>query len=239
MQVFSQDTIQKLETLLKVKEKPWIYEKQLWEKVWKYLPYFSKIPGILSVCVCNSLAMNACHKDSDIDIFIITKSNRMWSVRIYTTFLFMILGQRKTHQKHAGKFCLSFFITENAMDFSKIAIKNDIYLSYWIQTLRPILNRKHTFEKFLETNFPEGQKRSSTSYEKLETLLPESKLKKIFWGNFEKLVKFIFLPRTQKSYQKLWKPFGVVISDDMLKFHNKDRRKEIRDTIFCELPPSQ
>lgn len=91
----------------------------------------------------------------------------------------MILGQRKSSNNHAGKFCLSFFITEDAMNFAKIAIKDDIYLSYWIQTLRPILNRKHTFDKFLEINFPQKQKRSSTSYEKLETLLPESKFKKI------------------------------------------------------------
>jgi hypothetical protein len=52
------------------------------------------------------------------------------------------------------------------------------------------------------------------------------------WDVCEKLFRKIFLPRTKKSFQKLWKPFWVIISDDILKFHDKDKRKEIRDTIF-------
>ena len=38
------------------------------------------------------------------------------------------------------------------MDLSKIAIKNDIYLSYWIYSLKPIINRNNTYEKFIEVN---------------------------------------------------------------------------------------
>jgi len=38
------------------------------------------------------------------------------------------------------------------MDFSKIAIENDIYLFYWIYYLKPILNKDNTYECFIKAN---------------------------------------------------------------------------------------
>ena len=227
MQFFWEKDVSKLEKYLGVKKTPGKHEKKLWEKVWKYSYIFSKIPGILCICVWNSLPMNAAHKDSDIDLFIITRNNRIWTVRIVFTLFLALLWERKNEKNHAWKFCLSFFITESALDFDAIAIKNDIYLSYWIQSLKPIINREKTYERFMHINFP-------SQYEK-PAHQNSSKvffLSRFFWNMLENICKFIFLPKTQKSFQKLWKPFGVIISDDMLKFHDADRRKEIRSAII-------
>jgi hypothetical protein len=49
----------------------------------------------------------------------------------------------------------------------------------------------------------------------------------VILNQLEKLLKKIFLKKTQKTYEKLNKPFWVIINDDMLKFHDKDIRKEI------------
>lgn len=234
MHFFTEKNITKLEKYLKIKETPGKYEIALWEKVAHYTPYFSKIPGVLAICVGNSLSMNAAHKDSDIDLFIITKENRLWIARACITMMLILLRQRKTHKNHAGKFCLSFFITENALNFENIALKNDIYLAYWILTLRPIINRKSSFEVFQNKNHnwiynknPDKAKAPN----KIITV-PENKFLTILWDVCEKILKFIFLPKTKKSFQKLWKPFGVIVSDDILKFHDKDRRKEITNKIF-------
>lgn len=113
---------------------------------------FRYIPGIQCICICNSLAMNACHENSDIDLFIITQKNRLWTARVFTTLLLTILGQRKTSKHHAGKFCLSFFISEEDLKLEDIAIKNDMYLSYWAATLKPLINRNKTFERFMKAN---------------------------------------------------------------------------------------
>jgi len=96
--------------------------------------------------------MNAAHKDSDIDLFIITKKNRLWTTRIFATLLLTLLWKRKTAKKHSGQFCLSFFISEEELSLEEIALRNDIYLSYWLQTLIPIINRDTIFEKFIEEN---------------------------------------------------------------------------------------
>jgi hypothetical protein len=46
-----------------------------------------------------------------------------------------------------------------------------------------------------------------------------------------KMLQWIFERKTLRQYEKLGKPEWVIITDDMLKFHDKDRRKEIRDAI--------
>ncbi len=226
--------------LMGVKQEPWEREKNLWKLVEKHVPKLAKIPGITFVGVCNSLSMNACHQNSDIDLFIIAKKNRLWSVRILTTLYFSLLRIRKTQNTHADRFCLSFFITENALDFSDIALKNDIYLYFWIAYMKPVINRDETYERFLEANM------SWCDFDDYSDILKQAEshlliqergiqLPPVFsklWDRVESSLKKIFLPRTQKSYADLGKPFWVIISDDMLKFHDEDRRKEVREKIM-------
>jgi hypothetical protein len=45
------------------------------------------------------------------------------------------------------------------------------------------------------------------------------------------LFKKIFLPKTLKHYNNIWKPYWIIILDVMLKFHNWDIRKEIAKKI--------
>lgn len=222
---------EKLKKYLKVKKYPWEYEKKLWKKVEKYLPYFSYTPWVQCICICNSLAMNACHENSDIDLFVITRKNRLWTTRIYLTLVTSILWLRKTSKKHAGQFCLSFFVTEDIKDFWDISIKNDIYLSYWTQTLTPVINKNNTFEKFLrENNLLESRKK--TIVWKKNWNKKQKSCFMTLWDIWEKLLEKIFFPKTLRSYERLWKPFWVIISDKMLKFHDKDKRKEVRDIIL-------
>lgn len=233
MLYFSSTEIKKLKKYLWVKNKPWKIEQTLWEKVARYTSAMAKIPWIECICVCNSLAMNACHTNSDIDLFIISKKNRLWTARIYMTLLFFFFGERKNQHKHAGKFCLSFFVSESEKSFKDIILKDDIYFYYWIKTLKPIINRNHSLENFLEQN-KLGEKNENKLGEKLSSLIPRKKLLLKLWDFQEYILKSFFLRRTLKSYTLLWKPFGVIISDTMLKFHNKDQRKIIREEIFWE-----
>ncbi len=216
-----------------------IHETRLLQKAQKIVPYLSKIPWILVVAVGNSVAMKSAHSESDIDLYIITRNNRLWTTRIYTTLFFSLLWQRKTQKHHAGKFCLSFFATQKAMDFSNIAIKNDIYLAYWIETLIPLINKDQTFEKFQEANnwyvweiARNSKKQVSTSPKQIQVHHKHTSIFTPLWDFQEYILKKIFLPRTRKSYTDLGEPFWVIISDDMLKFHDKDRREDIRDRIL-------
>jgi len=104
------------------------------------------------------------------------------------------------------------------MNFENIRLQpHDPYLDKWIATLIPLVNKRDTFERFIETNESRVQK-------------TEDKGQKRGFSLFERLIKKLWLPRTLQTYERLGKPWGVIISDTMLKFHNQDVRREYADT---------
>ncbi len=58
------------------------------------------------------------------------------------------------------------------------------------------------------------------------------KKKEYFYKKINQIIRFFLFPQTLGSKWKLWNPEWIIISDTMLKFHDQDRRKEIRDTIL-------
>lgn len=234
---FSEKQHQKFIEYFHIKKEPWEYEKSLLEKTKKYITPLAFIPWILFVGIGNSLSMNACHKDSDIDLFIITEKKRLWLVRFLSTLYFFIIWQRKTKNQHSGKFCLSFFITEEAINFEKIALEDDMYLYFRILYMKPIIDINHTYERFVDENkkwcdFSHFEKILEANKNSI-FIKKRRKNKNSKIGNIcEKILKKILLPKTEKSFHDLWKPFGVIINDTMLKFHDTDKRKEIRKNLL-------
>ncbi len=187
--------------------------------------------SIQLVALCNSRAMGEHSENSDIDLFIITKKWRLWTGRFLVTVISSLLDirRRNTHglskwspeyiKKTKDKFCLSFFITEDAMNLDPIRIENDIYLDKWIQTLVPLVNKNNTLERFQEAN---SKKIPSEKGNK-------QKFRHFIFSIPENIIKHFWLPETLTTYEKLWKPWWVVISDTMLKFHDNDQREIYRD----------
>lgn len=115
------------------------------------------IPGVRMIAICNSLSMYATHQNSDIDLFVVTAPDRMWLVRIFSNIVVRLMGLRRPnlHKQDgtiAGKICLSFFCTTNALDFSKIAIEDDVYLFFWMRYLKVVIDHGSTYETFAKTN---------------------------------------------------------------------------------------
>ncbi len=235
-QTFLLDDFNKFKTLLNIKETPSITDINLLNKSKKYLKYAKFIPWIKLIAVWNSVWMNNSTPDSDIDLFVITHKNTLWFVRIALTFFMQIFWLRKTHKKHAWRFCLSFFCTTQSMNFSDFAIENDIYLYFWIVHLKPILDIDNTFDSFIKAQ-------SWADFSEYLDIIDENKKSIIFKKStnqekyqlisiLNKVLKSIFLPRSIESCKKLWNPYWIIIHDNMLKFHNNDKRKEIKKEIF-------
>lgn len=91
MNAFSEEQLTKLKNFFHMKESPEEREIFLIRKTQKYAKLLSFIPGILFVGIGNSVAMNTAHKDSDIDLFIITRQKRLWTVRFLVTVLFSFI----------------------------------------------------------------------------------------------------------------------------------------------------
>lgn len=223
---------------LEIWEQPWKIEQNFYKKTYQYLKYISWIPGLRMIGIWNTIAMNCAKESSDIDLYIVTSPGKMWTVRILVTFIFQLLWVRKNDKHHAGRFCLSFFSTTDGLDFWKFALENDIYLYFWILYFKPIFDVNNTYELFIERNshwadFSLYKEiiQENQQYIKKSKNISEKNISKI-WIFLEKVLKKIFLPKTLKHYEKIWKPYGIIISDDMLKFHNGDIRKQVRNKII-------
>lgn len=200
---------------------------------------FSLFPQIQMVALCNSRAMGGADENSDIDLFIIAKKRNLWIARFIVTAIASVFGvrRRNTHwlekwnpeyiKRTKNRFCLSFFITEDAMSLESICLQpDDPYLDRWVYTLIPLVNKNATYEHFMEANWVEP----NYSFINPSWRLFLMKLGNIFGflSFFENLIKKLWLPRTLKTYYMLGKPWGVVISDTMLKFHDNDQRENYR-----------
>ena len=221
----------------KAKDNPSDIEKLFYDKANKYIWYIKWVPWIRMIAIGNSISMNSAKKTSDIDLFIITTNNSMWFVRIIITLIFSVLKVRKTENKHAWMFCLSFFVATGWMNFESWKINNDIYLYFWVLYLKPILNYNNTYENFINEN-----KYYWMDIKWYEDLIENNKkyikysYNKKNWNwviikFLNKIFKFLFLPKTLKHYEKIWKPYWIIINDNILKFHNWDIRQKISNEL--------
>jgi hypothetical protein len=221
-----------------------IIAKKLWARVEKYRRLFETMPFIQLVSICNNLAINNTNENSDIDLLIITKPNRLFISRLILTFWLHIFGIRRHGKKVAGRFCLSFFITENALDFESIRKEPlDIYLSYWLANLQPITGNRETYHQLLLQN-NEWMKHvfATPPHPNLHHFKDTKKwtkaLKKIQekilggrWGSkIEAKLSKWQIARAKEKKEALGlneNDSAVIINKDMLKFHNVDKREEI------------
>lgn len=224
-------------TLTHLERKPYI--DALWKRVRKQAFWWQFVPFVEAVFVGNSLAMGTAHENSDIDLLVITKKNRLFLGRALFSMWVHLTGLRRHDNKIRGQFCLSFWLPEDNLNLQQMALKEDPYLECWAATVKPVYGQD-SYTRFIQGNkqlldvFPNRPK----DYRK--PLLTESIIAlswRNFWERFleiiliapglEKILKAYQMKRALKKYDVLKEPYGVIISDKILKFHDKDARKDI------------
>lgn len=97
------------------------------------------IPFLRAVFVCNTVASGSADENSDIDLFIITNTKRLWLVRFFATITLKLFGLRTSGKRTKDKICLSFYVAEDSLNLESITIvQSDIYMMYWISQLMPM-----------------------------------------------------------------------------------------------------
>ncbi|MFZ6015718.1 MAG: hypothetical protein ACOYUZ_05185 [Patescibacteria group bacterium] len=206
----------------------------------KAAAYLTRLPNVRCVCICNTVALGQSKDDSDIDFFIITRAGSIWRTRLLAVAPFKLLNARPGESRKKDPVCLSFFITDQALDLSpfKIDDADDPYLRYWFLTLLPLsddgilrcfwsanadLISRHPFAQMpmaLDKGPIIGGRECIDDYQKNKTA-------KSFLENWVKNIQLRNFPpgivnTANKSTQ-------VVINDNVLKFHVTDARAQIRE----------
>lgn len=116
----------------------------------------SDIEGMQFFGVSGSVASGYAQGEDDIDIFIITKKDRLWTMRFFVNSASMILKNRRGRGQfgirfgHQDRFCFNLFLSEDDMELPEY--KKTRFVASEIYFLKPILIRGGVYEKFLQAN---------------------------------------------------------------------------------------
>ncbi|KKU49120.1 hypothetical protein A2936_04785 [Candidatus Uhrbacteria bacterium RIFCSPLOWO2_01_FULL_47_25] len=216
------------------------------QRAWRIAHLFSYLPWIQGIAACNSLGYRNASAKSDIDFFIITRPGTIWLVRFLTVGFLAIFGLRPRTEKIADTICLSFFVASDAMNLEKLQKPDgDPYLVYWITQLTPLFGRGDIWQKFWEANawirkfipnaLPTSGRGTWLYDESLSTLAKvhdRELLSKYSLAAFmNKAVKRWQISRLPQRLREraTVESTDVVVSDQVLKFHDNDRRLEYRE----------
>jgi len=196
------------------------------------------------IAVCNNVGYNNATAKSDIDYFIVVDRGRIWWSRLVITLVATILRLRRHGNKFVDRVCLSFYIGQDHLNLSDIALKPaDPYLVYWFATLAPIFD-DDTYDKFLSENswfksylpnfYPTvlNHRRSvqPLGYARFSRRLGQLVSGGALGGRLESFARLVQVNKV-KAYlgESLnQRNTNVVISSSMLKFHKIDRRQLYR-----------
>jgi len=206
-------------------------------------------PFLRAAFVCNTLARSYARAGSDIDMFVVAAPGRIWLTRLFVTGLAALLRVRPTATESADRICLSFFATEDALDLKPLAIDGDVYLPHWLQELYPVYDEAGCARSLFARNgwlrdvLPGTRVQAASRRRAVAPRLVRAK------RGCERLLDALFGDRFERwaeRRQKAWMPAAlraaanspssdVVLSDRILKFHDHDRRAEIRDAYLAKL----
>jgi len=224
------------------KQNPYLLEYL--EIIKKHSWLFKSLPFIKTIYLCNSITFNKLEKDSDIDLFIITKQNSLRRARFFSVLLFFLLWLKRTKQNKSRKYCLSFYVTEDQLNLYNISLlQTDIYLIYWLAHLVPLYNEKEQIEDIYKHNkwilsiLPNLSSNSLNTHHInlwLDIVSWTSNFKRFiekylwwfFWDLIENIIRTIRLPIViykTKRLKENWR--GVIVNKFMLKFHLDQRKK--------------
>jgi hypothetical protein len=110
------------------------------------------LPVIQLIGLSGSLSMYNGKKDDDIDLFIITRKNRLWTTRFVTLLLAQFMGVRRKRgvMTAKDKICMNLFFEET--DLRLPTMKHTEYTAHEVLQMRPLINRGDTYVRFLDAN---------------------------------------------------------------------------------------
>ena len=215
-----------------------------------YVKILSFFPQIKLIGLSGSLAMMNADNDDDIDLFIITAKNRLFTGRIIALFWAEVLSLRRKAQHRVfesasprqggvpkpltqkqvfsltkDKVCLNLFFDES--DLVVPEFKRSEYVAHEVLQMKPIVNKDNIYERFLKANswvfkiFPNAQTVLKLKIENLK-FNENFKLKIKNFGDWveTKLKKF------QLNFINRHKT-SEIITPTQLWFHPDDFKKKL------------
>ncbi len=203
-----------------------------WKKAKKIYKIMQTIPFLKGVLISGSLALGSVKKSSDIDIMIIAKNGRIWTVRVFLTVLIFLLGVRRNEENTKDKICLNHYITDKSLQIPFFSLYDAHLYSHLINIYDDENNIK-TFQNFQKNNswiknyvqnYNLSELRFSTSVGKNRVFSYLAKFFEFILSGkigdyFEKTLSKIQIAKIKKNPSFNNKNGRITIGDDQLEFH--------------------
>ncbi len=211
--------------LISQKKSKYRISLERFRKAKKYLRVLQYFPYLRAVALSGSQALLNATPESDIDLFIITKKNRIWLTRALVSAYFQILGARRHGDKIAGRFCLNHYIEEG----QEISEDRNLYTAVEYASLLPVLGAEN-LENFWEKNTWIKEYLPNASFEARQPFFD------LRFGFARRILELVLdysigpaLNYILGVYQKhrIRKQDYILVSDSELSFHPGSRGQQI------------
>lgn len=216
-----------------LRKKRYLIARNKIKKAKRYVSYLRHFSAVRAVAVSNTLSIFNARRDSDIDLFVISQANKIWSARFFALLPLYFTGGRPRPGNTRDKFCFSFWVDSERLDISPWKLERDIYYIYWLATLMPVYDRE-IMQKFWQENI--WIKKFLPNFEPPTTnrlfRVGKSWRANVFGENFFKKIQLVSMPEELKKAAAK-NELAVVIKPGVLKLHPSDRRCQYQE-IFDE-----
>lgn len=221
-------SLQNVDTWIKEREKKYIDAQRKHHKARTITSWLMRIPGVSGVAICNSLAWHATHATGDIDLFVITRPNNVWTARFFAMIPLRLLRLRPGELQR-DPVCLSFFVDEQALALETLKEgEEDWYLAYWIASLRFIGGDEALSNRMLLENTWIKNIVPNAHFARIPRSMhiqPRFRLPLFFPESLARTLQEKLFPKRLRAVHN--QSTHVVVNDRMLKFHYDDRRAAI------------
>lgn len=189
----------------------------------KYLSKIKYIPFIKGLAVGGSEAITNSREGSDIDLFVLTKPNRIWLARLFLSAYFQIFGVRRHGKKTANRFCLNHYIEQGKL----LKREQHIYSAVEYISLIPYFGGEEIYE-FQKTNISWIKEYLAQPQIVKYTTPKAAKVTEIF----EKMLQNRlgdFLEKISGKFQtkKIHLQDSIVLEKDELAFHPGNKGRQV------------
>ena len=136
------------EGIIELRKRREVYSRSKIKKAKRVASILKFIPWIKLIGVTGALAVENSEEGDDIDLMIVTASQRLWLTRGLVVVFLLLTRQYRRPGKIKDKICPNLMLSEEALEFPD----HDLFTAHEIVQMRSIYDRGNTYQKFLQAN---------------------------------------------------------------------------------------
>ncbi len=201
--------------------------------LYKTAALLSLIPTVSLIGVSGGLSMENADKKDDIDIFVITRSNRLWTTRLFIILILKLTGKHRSRKdkKVADKICLNMLVDEKNLSFVK---RKDLYTAHEIVQMVPVFDRNKTYARFVNANLWVKEFMLNSLPEIKNKELRIKKENSLFIIHYSLFIIEFLVKEIQLWYIKKHKTIETV-TNGVLAFHPFDYKQNIMEAYEARI----